>query len=352
MCRTTRSKRAGAASGHMSRLPRGARLAAAAALVLCLVAVAAFCTGPSSVSVHDILSYVAGAPLDASTVNIIVNIRMPRVVAGLVAGAALAVSGALIQAVLDNPLASPSVIGINSGAGLAVLAVSAAPMFYNNPPRELLPLVAFAGALVAAGLVFAVSARSGVSRLTVVLAGVALNAVAGAGMNIVLLVAPNVYVGSSAYLVGGFSGVLMRNLIAPAALTVAGIVVACCLANRLNVLSLGREAAHGLGMRTVTVRVVALATAALLAGCAVSFGGLIGFVGLMVPHAVRRFAGHDNRAVIPLSALCGAAFTVFCDTVARTAFAPYELPVGILLSLLGGPFFIYLILRGKGYRDE
>ncbi len=348
MSRSMRDRAAHAAG----RLSRPVRLAAVAFALLCLISLAAFCTGPSSVSVRDILAYVAGSPVDASAANIIVNIRLPRVVAGLVAGAALAVSGALIQAVLDNPLASPSVIGINSGAGLAVLAVSAVPMFYNNPPRELLPLVAFAGALIAAGLVFAVSARSGVSRLTVVLSGVALNAVAGAGMNVVLLVAPNVYVGSSAYLVGGFSGVLMRNLVAPAALTVVGIAAACCLANRLNVLSLGRETAHGLGMRTVAVRVVALAVAALLAGCAVSFGGLIGFVGLMVPHAVRHLAGHDNRAVIPLSALCGAAFTVFCDTVARTAFAPYELPVGILLSLVGGPFFIYLILRGKGYRDE
>lgn len=348
MSRSMRDRAAHAAG----RLSRPVRLAAVAFAVLCLISLAAFCTGPSSVSVRDILAFVAGSPVDASAANIIVNIRLPRVVAGLVAGAALAVSGALIQAVLDNPLASPSVIGINSGAGLAVLAVSAAPMFYNNPPRELLPLVAFAGALIAAGLVFAVSARSGVSRLSVVLSGVALNAVAGAGMNVVLLVAPNVYVGSSAYLVGGFSGVLMRNLVAPAALTAAGIAAACCLANLLNVLSLGREAAHGLGMRTVAVRVVALAVAALLAGCAVSFGGLIGFVGLMVPHAVRHLAWHDNRAVIPLSALCGAAFTVFCDTVARTAFAPYELPVGILLSLVGGPFFIYLILRGKGYRDE
>ena len=153
-------------------------------------------------------------------------------------------------------------------------------------------------------------------------------------------------------MVGGFSGVLMRNLMLPALLAVCGMVVAFCLANRLNVLSLGREAAHGLGMRTVTVRLAALAVAALLAGCAVSFGGLIGFVGLMVPHAVRRLAGHDNRVVIPLCAMCGAAFTVLCDTVARTAFAPYELPVGILLSLVGGPFFIYLIMARKGFRDE
>lgn len=327
--RRTSSNGAGSAPSHARR--RAVRLFAGSVAALVVVAVVSFCVGPSSVSIGDIAAFATGAPVDATVANIIVNIRMPRVVAGLVAGAALSVAGALIQAVLDNPLASPSVIGINSGAGLAVLAVSACPLFYNDPPRELLPIVAFAGALIAAGLVFAISARAGVSRLTVVLSGVAINAVAGAGMNTVLLVAPNVYVGSSAYLVGGFSGVLMRNLMLPALLAAGGMVVAFCLANRLNVLSLGREAAHGLGMRTVTVRLAALAVAALLAGCAVSFGGLIGFVGLMVPHAVRRLAGHDNRLLIPLCAMCGAAFTVLCDTVARTAFAPYELPVGILL---------------------
>lgn len=348
--RKTSSNGAGSAPSHARR--RAVRLFVGSVAALVVVAVVSFCMGPSSVSIGDIAAFATGAPVDATVANIIVNIRMPRVVAGLVAGAALSVAGALIQAVLDNPLASPSVIGINSGAGLAVLAVSACPLFYNDPPRELLPIVAFAGALIAAALVFAISARAGVSRLTVVLSGVAINAVAGAGMNTVLLVAPNVYVGSSAYLVGGFSGVLMRNLMLPALLAVCGMVVAFCLANRLNVLSLGREAAHGLGMRTVTVRLAALAVAALLAGCAVSFGGLIGFVGLMVPHAVRRLAGHDNRVVIPLCAMCGAAFTVLCDTVARTAFAPYELPVGILLSLVGGPFFIYLIMARKGFRDE
>lgn len=341
--RRTSSNGAGSPPSHARR--RVVRLFAGSVAALVVVAIVSFCMGPSSVSIGDIAAFATGAPVDATVANIIVNIRMPRVAAGLVAGA-------LIQAVLDNPLASPSVIGINSGAGLAVLAVSACPLFYNDPPRELLPLVAFVGALIAAGLVFAISARAGVSRLTVVLSGVAINAVAGAGMNTVLLVAPNVYVGSSAYLVGGFSGVLTRNLMLPALLALCGMVVAFCLANRLNVLSLGREAAHGLGMRTVAVRSAALAVAALLAGCAVSFGGLIGFVGLMVPHAVRRLAGHDNRVVIPLCAMCGAAFTVLCDTVARTAFAPYELPVGILLSLVGGPFFIYLIMARKGFRDE
>lgn len=339
----------------LSRHGKGLRrlpVAALALLALLACALLALCTGSSSASVGDIVALLSGREIAPVTYNIIVNIRIPRVVAALVAGAALSVSGALIQAVLDNPLASPSVIGINSGAGLAVLAVSACPAFVNDPPRELLPFAAFAGALVAAALIFAIASRAGVSRLTVVLAGVAINAVAGAGMNAVLIVAPTVYIGSSTYLVGGFSGVLIKNLIAPAALTVAGIVAAYLMAPHLNVLSLGAEAAHGLGMRVGAVRIGALALAALLAGAAVSFGGLIGFVGLMVPHAVRRFAGHDNRAVIPLCAVGGAAFALLADTIARTAFAPYELPVGILLSLLGGPFFIYLIMAKKGFRDE
>lgn len=329
-----------------------ARCALAAACALVLAVAAALCMGPSSASIGDIAALACGRAVTPAAYNVIVNIRIPRVLAAVVAGAALAVSGALIQAVLDNPLASPSVIGVNSGAGLAVLAVSACPVFLNNPPRGIMPLVAFAGALAAAGVIFAISARAGVSRLTVVLAGVAVNAVASAGMNAVLVVAPTVYVGSSAYLVGGFSGVMLKSLAVPAVLTTVGTVAALVLAPHLNVLSLGTETAHGLGMRVTAVRVAALAVAALLAGAAVSFGGLIGFVGLMVPHAVRRFAGHDNRAVIPLCAVGGAAFTLLADTAARTLFAPYELPVGILLSLIGGPFFIYLIMAGKGYRDE
>ena len=339
-------------SNISSNLSRNVCTALVAVLLLALSALVSLCVGPSSASFADVLSLVCGRSVAPAVCNVIVNIRIPRVLAAVLAGAALAVSGALIQAVLDNPLASPSVIGINSGAGLAVLAISACPAFINDPPRELLPLAAFAGALAAAGIIFAISARTGVSRLTVVLAGVAVNAVAGAGANAVLIFAPTVYVGSSSYLVGGFLGVLLRNLAVPAVLVVAGVAAACLLAPHLNVLSLGSESAHGLGMHVVLVRLVTLAIAALLAAAAVSFGGLISFVGLMVPHAIRRFAGHDNRHVVPLCAISGAAFVLIADTAARTLFVPYELPVGILLSLLGGPFFIYLIMAKKGFRDE
>ena len=328
-----------------------ARAALCAALLAASV-VAALALGASSVGLPDLLALASGGDVSPTTYNILVNMRIPRVAAGLLAGSSLAVAGELIQAVLDNPLASPNVIGVNAGAGLAVLAASAVPVLRVSANPGVLPVAAFAGALVAVGTVFAISARSGVSRLTVVLAGVALNAVFGAGQNLILEIAPSTYVGTSSFLVGGFSGVLLSDLVWPAVFSLVGFAAAIVLAYPLDVVSLGVENAHALGVRVARVRLAALAAAALLAASAVSFAGLIGFVGLIVPHVMRRFCGAGNRVLIPLSAMAGAAFVLACDTFARTAFAPYELSVGIVLALLGGPFFIFLIMRGRGFRDD
>ena len=332
--------------------------AARAALVHALLAVAllAACTasvlvGPSSVGAAELWAWLTGGELSGAARAIITSVRLPRTLAGVLAGAAFAVAGVLIQAALDNPLAGPNIIGANSGAGLAVLVASALALVGVSLPVPL-ALVAFVGALAASALIFAVSARTGASRLTVVLVGVAVNAVLGAGMDVVLIVAPNAYIESSTFLVGGLSGIALSDLPVPAVLVAVGLVGAALLAPRLNVLVLGDDIAHSLGMRVRAVRLAALACASLLVGAAVSFAGLIGFVGLMVPHAMRALLGHDNRLLVPASALAGAAFTVACDLVARTAFAPYELPVGIIMSLVGGPFFVWMALRGKAYRDE
>ena len=329
-----------------------ARRAALCAALLFAAIVAALALGSSSIGLGDVLALLTGGDVSPMAYNILVNMRIPRVAAGLLAGSSLAVAGVLIQAVLDNPLASPNVIGVNAGAGLAVLAVAAVPFFRVASNPQALPVAAFMGALLATGTVFAISARSGVSRLTVVLAGVALNAVFGAGQNLIMEIAPSTYVGSSSFLAGGFSGVLLSSLAWPAVFSAIGFAAAFLLSHPLNVLSLGAENAHALGVRVTAVRAAALAAASLLAASAVSFAGLIGFVGLIVPHVTRRFAGADNRVLIPLAAVAGAAFVLVCDTFARTAFAPYEVSVGIVLALLGGPFFIYLIMRGRGFRDE
>ena len=316
-----------------------------AAVVLLLAATAlGFMLGSSSVSLPELAAWATGGEVTDAARAILANVRLPRVLAALLAGAALAASGAIIQAALDNPLASPNVIGVNSGAGLFVLLAAA----LVPGALWLAPLAAFAGALVTALIIFGLSLGGGLSRLTVVLAGIAITTVFGAGMNTILIVDPDAYIGSANFLVGGLSGVLMADLGWPALYIAAGLVAAAVGAARLNILALGDETAHGLGLNVRAARMALLAAAAVLAGAAVSFAGLLGFVGLVVPHAVRFFVGHDNRWVLPVSAVVGAAFVVGCDLLARVMFAPYELPVGILMAFIGGPFFIYLILKNKG----
>lgn len=312
-------------------------------VVLVGVTAAAFLVGSSSVSLGDLVAWAIGGEVSDAAKSILVNVRLPRVLAALMAGAGLAVAGAIIQAVLDNPLASPNIIGINSGAGLFVLiAASVFPSALWLPP-----LAAFLGALVTALIIFGISLGANTSRLTVVLAGIAITSVFGAGMNTILIVNPDAYIGSSAFLVGGLSGVLMNDLWWPAIYLIGGLAVAVIAAGKLNIMALGDEGAHALGMNVSACRLAMLGLSAVLAGAAVSFAGLLGFVGLIIPHLVRFFVGHDNRWVLPLSAVSGAVFVVVCDLLARVLFAPYEVPVGILMAFLGGPFFIYLILKNR-----
>ncbi|WP_368042459.1 FecCD family ABC transporter permease [Gordonibacter massiliensis (ex Traore et al. 2017)] len=318
-------------------------VAVASVAVLAAVTAAGFLAGSSSVSWGDLVAWATGGDVSAAAKSILVNVRLPRVLAALLAGGALAVAGAIIQAVLDNPLASPNIIGINSGAGLFVLvAASVFPQVLWLPP-----LAAFLGALVTALVIFGISLGANTSRLTVVLAGIAITTVFGAGMNTILIVNPDAYIGSSTFLVGGLAGVLMDDLLWPAVYIAAGLAAALFAAGKLNIMALGDDTAHALGMNVGACRLAMLGLAAVLAGAAVSFAGLLGFAGLIIPHLVRFFVGHDNRMVLPLSAVAGAAFVVVCDLLARVLFVPYEVPVGILMAFLGGPFFIYLILKNR-----
>ncbi len=199
-------RQANSARGTGGERPRNGLVLATAAAILVAVTAAGFVLGSSSVSLGELVAWATGAPLSDTARSILENVRMPRVLAALLAGAALAVAGALIQAALDNPLASPNVIGVNSGAGLAVLlAASLAP-----GALWLSPLAAFGGALVSALVIFLLSLGPGVSRLTVVLAGIAITTVFGAGMNTILIVDPDAYIGSSNFLVGGLSGEIGR----------------------------------------------------------------------------------------------------------------------------------------------
>ena len=319
----------------------------ATSVLLVLVSVIAFFVGSSSVSFQEFWALISGGTLSNSARSILINVRLPRVLAALLSGAALAISGAIIQAVLDNPLAGPNIIGINSGAGLAVLLVSA----LVPGLLFLQPLAAFVGALITAIIIFIISLGTGASRLTVVLAGIALSTIFGAGMNAILIVNPDAYIGASRFLVGGLSGVLMTDLTWPAPYIIVGVIMAVFTANKLNIMSLGDATAHSLGVNVGFWRMLLLGLSALLAGAAVSFAGLLGFVGLIVPHLIRFFVGHDNRIVLPLSGAFGAAFVVLCDLLSRVIFAPYEIPVGIFMAFVGGPFFIYLIIKNRRNGD-
>ena len=278
--------------------------------------------------------------------RILCFVRLPRTAAAVLAGAALGGAGALIQSVLNNAMASPNVIGVNAGAGLgALLAASLVP-----GAAALLPGAAFAGALAAALFIWMLAAVAGLSRTTLILAGVTVSSILTACMNTLKLLFPDAAVGSTAFLLGTLSGVTTAQVQRALPWLAAGFVLAALLAADLNVLQLGEDMAAGLGLPVARVRFAALLTAALLAGAAVSFAGLLGFVGLLAPHIARRLVGGDNRRLLPVTALASADLMLLCDVAARVLFAPFELPVGVLLSLVGGPFFLFLLLRRKRSR--
>ena len=273
-------------------------------------------------------------------------VRVPRTAACLLAGAALSAAGYIIQNVLRNPLASPNIIGVNAGAGLAVTVCCAAGCLSGWAVAA----AAFAGAFLAVLAVSVAARLAGAAPTTVILAGVAINATLGAMSDTVTNLVPDAGVLSSDFRVGGFGAVTTARLIPAGLLILLALGAALLLTNELEVLSLGDDTARSLGLNASRMRTVFLALAAVLCGSAVSFAGLLGFVGLIVPHAVRRFAGTECRRVLPLCALWGGAFVTVCDLAARLAFRPKELPVGILLSALGGPFFLYILWLRR--RDE
>ena len=316
-----------------------------AALLLLFISLAlGVLLGSTKLNLGNTLSDIFGGEVDSPEARILIYVRLPRTLATLACGMALAVAGAVIQGVLANRLASPSIIGVNAGAGLAVTLCSALGIVGGWQ----LSLFSFVGAFATVLIVSIGAKRWGASRGTVILMGVALNALLGAISDTVTTFAPDVSVMSNDFRIGDFSAVTYAKLIPASALIFIGVLLLVSLSNELDVLTLGDENAKGLGLNTGVMRVVFLLLAALLAGAAISVCGLLAFVGLLVPHAVRRIAGSESRHLIPLSLLFGAGFVTLCDTLARVLFAPYELPVGIIMAFLGAPFFIFILVRKKG----
>ena len=312
---------------------------------LCTIvaAVLSVCLGAVSISPSEMINALTGNS-DSAAQRILLYVRLPRTCGTLLAGAALSVSGRIIQCVLGNPLASPNIIGVNAGAGFfTVLCIALFP--YNT---FLPPFAAFLGALAAVFAVYFIARKTGASRITLVLAGIAVGALLNAGTDTITVFMPNSVPGITAYKIGGLAGVTFDKLSPAWIVILVGLCAALLLSRDLDVLSLGDITAKSLGLNVNVTRFLLLTTAAALAGAAVSFCGLIGFVGLIVPHAAVKLAGPENRAALPVCALLGATFLTVCDLVSRVLFAPFEIPLGIVVSYIGVPFFIYLILRKKG----
>ena len=299
--------------------------------------------GSVKVSMADIFNAFFHPDKSLKQYQIIFYSRLPRSVAAVLAGGALAVAGAILQSILQNPLASPGIIGINAGAGVAVVAAS---LLFPGAAQAI-PVAAFAGAFAAAVTVYFIAEKTGASKMTIVLAGVAVSSFIGAITDTLITLFPDVQLSRSAFSIGGFSGVSMQKIGLNAIYIPLCLLLSWLFSYDLNVLSLGGETASSVGLKSKNVRLGYIILAAILAGGAVSIAGLISFVGLIAPHVTRLLVGADNRFLIPASALFGSSFTLLCDILARSLFAPYELPVGIILSFLGAPFFIWLLFRQR-----
>lgn len=301
-------------------------------------------SGSTEISIRNILQAVLNADYANSDISIFLYIRLPRSLASLICGAALSVAGVIIQTVLQNNLASPSIIGVNAGAGLAVTLCTAIGLWGS----WITSVFAFFGAFVTVSAVSLISKKHRASRGTVILIGVAFNSLLGAFSDSIRTFFPDVSILSNDFRIGDFSAVTYKNLIPSSLFIIIATIILITLSNELEILGLGDEQAKSLGINISAYRTAFLLLAAVLSGCAVSVAGLLSFVGLIVPNIMKRLAGSSVTSLVPLCALFGGSFVCLSDTLARTIFSPYEIPVGIIMAFLGAPFFVFILIRGKG----
>ena len=282
----------------------------------------------------------------ATSNTIIWGIRLPRVLMASLVGSALGVAGAAYQGIFRNPLADPYLIGVAQGAALG--AALGFVFSWNIVGGYLIPLLAFIGALAAVTVVYLV-ARVGRSlpNTTLILAGVAIGALLISITSYLTLVAPDKTHGIVSWLMGSFSMTNWTQVGLVAPYIILGIAAICLFSRHLNVMQLDEEQAQQLGINVERTKIILLVVSTLITAAAVCFVGTIGFVGIIVPHAVRLIFGPDHRSLLPLSALVGAVLLILADTASRTLIPPTEIPVGIITAFLGAPFFVFLLRRKK-----
>ncbi|OGK78416.1 MAG: hypothetical protein A2X52_19880 [Candidatus Rokubacteria bacterium GWC2_70_16] len=337
--------------------PAGARLAAIVVtlgLLLGLAATAALFVGSAGVSPAAVLGVLAGRePAEAVARVVVFDLRLPRILVAALAGGALAVAGVGFQALTRNPLAEPSVLGVASGAAFGVVIGQLFGLGLTVLEAVGLTAFAFAGAFIAGGAVYLIaSTAAGLPVHTLLLAGVIVGIFFSSAITVLIsLVDTNRLGGVIHWLLGNVAPIPAGPMLVFAGLTAAGVALVASQARRLNLLALGEEAALQLGVDAEAVKRRIFVGAALLTAAVVAFAGPIGFVGLIVPHALRMLLGPDNRVLVPAAALGGGVFLLAADTVARSLVAPAELSVGVITSFCGAPVFIAL-LRSRAARIQ
>lgn len=288
--------------------------------------------------------YTAIFTNEESVIATVINdIRLPRILVGILTGINLALAGVILQGILRNPLADPGIIGITAGAGLAAMVI----MILYPAFIALIPIAAFVGALGASFMIYAMAWNSGFAPLRLILAGVAIAAFFGGFNTVLSIFYPDRVQGTITWFAGGFIGRSWEDLWMILPYTIIGVIGANFAISPLSVLSLGDDMAQTLGLKVEKTRLALLVLSSILAASAVSVAGMLTFVGLIIPHIIRLIVGSDYNHLIPNVILGGAVFIVYTDTFARVVLAPTEIPVGILMSFIGAPFFLYL-LKGVG----
>ncbi len=275
--------------------------------------------------------------------EIVHNIRLPRVFLALLTGAALAVAGALLQAVMQNPLADPGIIGVSAGASLSMMFVLILFPVYASS----LPLVAFFGGILATIFIYILSWKDGINSLRLLLAGIAVNAMLGGAASLISVLNSEKIQAVVLWLNGTLNGRSWSDLRIFSAYILLGLVLSFFCIRDANLLLLGDEKASNLGLNIHRSRILLSLLGAYLAGVTTAAIGIIGFIGLVVPHIARMLVGSDYKYLLPFSMLGGACFLLLTDTLARTVVAPIELPVGTIMAVIGGPFFLYLLRRSR-----
>lgn len=282
---------------------------------------------------------------DQTAQIIIFNLRFPRVMAALLAGVGLSVSGVLLQSVTDNELASPNIIGVNSGGGFfCILLLTLFPSYFM-----LLPFASFIGAFFTTLLIVSVVNKIGSAKSTIILAGIAVTTLLNSAISLFSLIDSDVLSIYNAFSVGGLSGIQLKSIIIPAVIIFICLAISLFLSKEIKLLSLGDELASSLGVRVKFIRLICLVLASASASAVVSFAGLLGFVGLVVPHISRRIVGNDTKKLLVFSAFSGAILVIWADLLGRVLLAPTEIPVGIVMAFIGAPFFFILLLKRRNF---